>query len=67
MISLGAGEYKVQPGDTLSKIAEAQLGDANLWKEIADLNGIKKTYVVKVGQTLSIPNYEDEHESIEEN
>jgi nucleoid-associated protein YgaU len=30
--------YVVQPGDSLSKIAREQLGDASRWREIFDLN-----------------------------
>lgn len=29
----------VSPGDTLSKLAQQQLGDWRRWREIADLNG----------------------------
>ncbi|CAM5718448.1 hypothetical protein SALBM135S_02759 [Streptomyces alboniger] len=32
--------YTVRKGDTLSRIAAAQLGDAARWREIADLNGL---------------------------
>jgi nucleoid-associated protein YgaU len=32
--------YIVKPGDNLGKIALKVFGDANKWREIADLNGI---------------------------
>lgn len=31
--------YTVRAGDTLSRIAERELGNANRWREIATLNG----------------------------
>lgn len=43
--------YTVQKGDTLSKIGQ-KTGVA--WKTIANLNGIKFPYVVKVGQVLKL-------------
>lgn len=43
--------YTVQKGDILSKIG-SKTGIA--WKTIAELNGIKSPYVVKVGQVLKL-------------
>jgi polar amino acid transport system substrate-binding protein len=34
----GRKTYTVRPGDTLGRIAQAQLGDANRWREIWNLN-----------------------------
>lgn len=48
-----AKTYTVQKGDTLSKIG-TKTGVA--WKTIAELNGIKSPYVVKVGQVLKLSN-----------
>lgn len=48
-----AKTYTVQKGDTLSKIG-TKTGVA--WKTIAELNGIKFPYVVKVGQVLKLSN-----------
>lgn len=45
--------YTVVKGDTLSKIG-SKTGVA--WKTIADLNGIKFPYVVRVGQVLKLAN-----------
>lgn len=45
--------YTVQKGDTLSKIGQ-KTGVA--WKKIAELNGIKFPYVLKVGQVLKLSN-----------
>lgn len=45
--------YTVQKGDTLSKIG-TKTGIS--WKTIAELNGIKSPYVVKVGQVLKLSN-----------
>jgi nucleoid-associated protein YgaU len=49
--------YTVQPGDTLSGIAEAQLGDANRWPEIFELNGevISDPNRIFPGQVLVLP------------
>lgn len=47
--------YTVKAGDTLSLIAAQQLGDANRWQEIADLNGIQDPRALRVGQVLQLP------------
>ncbi len=49
--------YVVRPGDTLTAIAQAQLGDGNRWPEIFALNGdvISNPDVIVVGQVLRIP------------
>ena len=50
-VTVSSNTYVVQRGDTLSKIGQ-KTGVA--WKTIADLNGIKFPYVVKVGQVLKL-------------
>jgi len=49
--------YTVQPGDTLSGIAQKQLGDANRWPEIFVLNRgiIGDPNRIKPGQVLALP------------
>ncbi|MEM7055845.1 MAG: LysM domain-containing protein, partial [Bacteroidota bacterium] len=46
--------YKVQEGDTLSKIAKKFYGDESRWPEIAEANDNLKPEELKVGQTLRI-------------
>ncbi len=48
-----ASTYTVVKGDTLSKIGQ-KTGIA--WTTIADLNGIKSPYTIKVGQVLKLAN-----------
>ena len=50
-----AWEYTVRPGDTLSKIAQSQLGSTRRWKEIAELNNIRPPYAIRPGQALTMP------------
>ena len=52
-----AETYTVQPGDTLSKIAKATLGDANAYMKIFDLNKDQLTDPdkIKPGQVLKLP------------
>ncbi len=49
--------YKVQPGDSLSKIAKKKYGNANLWKLIFEANQerIKNPDLIQVGWELRIP------------
>ena len=52
-----AKTYTVKAGDTLGKIAEKLLGDADKWKEIYEANQdvIKDPNVIRVGMELEIP------------
>lgn len=52
-VTVSSNTYVVQKGDTLSKIGQ-KTGVA--WKKIAELNGIKFPYVVKIGQVLKLSN-----------
>ncbi len=51
------GQYTVQSGDTLSKIAQQTLGDADRWREIYDLNRdqLSDPSVIRPGQQLRLP------------
>lgn len=53
----GPGTYRVKPGDSLWKIAEAQFGDGRKWSAIYEANrdSLKNVDVLLVGQTLKIP------------
>ena len=50
-----ARTYVVKRGDTLAKIAKAQLGDAQLYLRIAELNGMRDPNHLAPGQRLEIP------------
>lgn len=52
-LTVSSNTYVVQKGDTLSKIGQ-KTGIA--WKTIADLNGIKFPYTIKIGQVLKLSN-----------
>jgi nucleoid-associated protein YgaU len=49
--------YVVQSGDSLSKIAKEELGDASRWPEILELNKdkIKDPNLIHPGQELEMP------------
>ena len=51
------GVHTVVPGDTLSKIAKAYLGDAGRYMEIFNANSgtLSNPDQIKVGQTLNLP------------
>ncbi len=55
-----AAEYTVKAGDSLSSIAQQQLGDSGRWQEIYDANkaAIKDPNLIVVGQKLTIPDGE---------
>lgn len=49
--------HEVQPGETLSKIAQKYYGDASLYPQIFEANKdiLKDPNLIKVGQKLRIP------------
>jgi nucleoid-associated protein YgaU len=49
--------YEVQPGDTLSKIAKQEYGDANAYMTIFEANKdiLKNPNLIHPGQKLKIP------------
>lgn len=52
-----AATYTVAPGDSLSKIAQREYGDASEWKRIYEANKgtIKNPDLIHPGQVLNIP------------
>jgi len=47
--------YVVNAGDTLPSIAKAAYGDASLWVQIADANGLTGATALTAGQVLILP------------
>lgn len=47
--------YKVKSGDTLSEIAQEQLGSVKEWRAIAAINELKEPYIIRPGDVLKIP------------
>ena len=49
--------YTVKAGDSLSKIAEREYGDASQWKKIYEANrdAIKNPDLIHPGQTFTLP------------
>lgn len=49
--------YTIQPGDSLSKIAKREYGDANAWPRIHEANkdSIKNPDKIYPGQVINIP------------
>jgi LysM repeat protein len=47
--------YVVKKGDTLPKIARAQLGDAKLVRAVADFNGLPDAKQIMAGQQIWLP------------
>lgn len=53
------GTYVVQPGDTLTDIAEQVYGDPLAFAPIAEANGLTGDTPIQEGQTLTIPDNPD--------
>jgi hypothetical protein len=47
--------HRVQPGETLDRIAAQHYGDANRWRVLAAANGIEDPLALRPGSLLSIP------------
>lgn len=47
--------YTVKSGDSLSTIARDELGNINLWPNVAALNKINAPYVIQPGEILDMP------------
>jgi Contractile injection system tube protein/LysM domain len=47
--------HRVQPGETLDRIAALHLGDSTKWRSIADANGIEDPLALRAGSLLAIP------------
>jgi nucleoid-associated protein YgaU len=61
--------YTVEKGDTLSSIAENELGDADRWEEIYELNRDvigSNPNLIKPGMELELPNDDEDEEEDEE-
>jgi len=47
--------HRVQPGETLDRIAATYYGSPTNWRPIADLNGIEDPMALRPGRILAIP------------
>lgn len=47
--------HRVQPGETLDRIAARYYGDATRWRQIAAINGIADPLAIRSGTMLSVP------------
>lgn len=54
----GPVEYKVSKGESLWSISEKQYKSGYNWTDIAKANNLKSPYILKVDQTLTIPDIE---------
>lgn len=50
-----ARPYTVKSGDSLQRIAQRELGNANRWQELAQLNRLQAPYNIRIGQTIQLP------------
>lgn len=50
------GTHTVVRGESLSKIAQTELGNSRCWNQIARANNLRSPYVIRVGQVLRMPN-----------
>lgn len=53
--STASRTYTVKPGDTLSAIAAAELGDADRFTELAELNKLSNPDIIEIGQEITLP------------
>lgn len=54
MGTTGYKQWTVRDGDTIDWIAFTEYGDSNMWRYIADLNGLDDPGHLRPGQKLSI-------------
>ncbi len=54
-LDLSAAEVVVRRGDTLASLARRHLGDAERWRELAELNGIDRPEDLQQGMVLRLP------------
>jgi hypothetical protein len=47
--------HRVQPGETLDRIAALHLGDSTKWRMVAEANGIEDPLALRPGSLLAIP------------
>jgi Contractile injection system tube protein/LysM domain len=47
--------HRVQPGETLDRIAAMHLGDSTKWRMVAEANGIEDPLALRPGSLLAIP------------
>ena len=59
-----AKTYTVAKGDTLGKIARAQLGDAKLAAMLADFNGLPDLNQIFVGQRILLPTTREQRPTV---
>ncbi len=49
---------KVRGGDSLQRLAKRELGDKDLWRLLASVNGLRSPYTIQAGQSLKLPSEE---------
>ncbi|MGA7178507.1 MAG: M15 family metallopeptidase [Thiobacillaceae bacterium] len=54
-----ARTYTIKKGDTLTKIARAEMGDVKLAKSVSDYNGLPDAKQIFVGQRIELPSRRD--------
>ncbi len=60
----GEGQYVVQKGDNLWKIAENKYKSGFRWVDIAKANNLSSPYEIEIGETLSLPQLSNEQADI---
>lgn len=48
----GSNSYVIKKGDTLSSIAQSELGSAYKWQKLADLNGLSNPHLIYPGTKI---------------